>query len=318
MKLPVQLIQAVSAVGNCLKANSPKIFVGIGVVSSVLAVVDAVHQTPKAMDILDEHAEKVEKCKEALAMEDSRYTVREYKKEIFTIYVKTFGKLLKCYARPIILEITAVLSFLGATKILSVRNKALASTLAATVDAAMSDRQKVADAIGQEKADEIFNGVSSQKYTEDVLDEQGKSKKLKGVRTLVDPDKVSPYSFVWSEDDPGWDQIFEYNVDRIVEVEKILNRKLFGEKHDDGRWAYKPTDNFHVSLNDIRKFFLDPSKVFTQIGQVAGCDASHPDGHLSLRWKRVSVPCDDNPNFFKDGILITPNLPGSMCPDYVM
>lgn len=317
MNLPVQLVQTATKVATCLKANSPKIFVGLGIATSVAAVVDAIHQTPKAMDILDEHAERIEKCKEALSLEDPRYGEKEYKKEVFSIYTHTIGKLLKCYARPIILEITAILSFLGATKILDMRNKALASTLAATVDAAMSDRRKVAEAIGQEKADEIFNGVTTQKYTDEVLDENGKSKKLKGTRAVVDPDKVSDYSFIWSEDDPGWDQIFEYNVSRIKDVEKKLNKKLFGIKHDDGRWEYEPIKNFHVSLNDIRDYFLNPEDVFTQIGQFAGCDASHPDGYLALRWKRVAVPCKDNPNFFHDGILITPNLPGSMCPDFV-
>lgn len=318
MKLPVQLIQAATSVGHCLKANSPKIFMGIGIATSVAAVVDAVCQTPKAMDILEDHKEEIEKCKEALALEDPDYTVKDYKKDIFGVYVRTGGKLFKCYLRPIIFEICAILSFLGAHKILDMRNKALASTLAATVDAAMADRRKVAEAIGQEKADEIFNGASTQKYTEEVLDENGKAKKFKGTRTVIDPDKASPYSFIWQEDDPEWDQIMEYNESKVKDVERILNKKLFGVKHDNGTYEYPPIKNFHVSLNDIRKYFLKPEDAFTQIGQVAGCDASHPDGQLILRCKRISVPCKDNPNFFHDGLLITPNLPGSICPDYVM
>ena len=318
MKVPVKLVQAVSTVGNCLKANSPKILMGLGVIGSVAAVVDAVCQTPKAIDILEEHSETVDKCKNALALEDPNYTVKDYKKDIFGVYARTTGKMIKCYARPLIIEAFAITCFCGAAKILTVRNKALTSALAAAVDAAMDDRRKVAEAIGQEKADEIFNGISEQKFIEEAVDENGKKKIVKGTRSVADLDNVSPYSFVWKETDPEWDQIFEYNISKIKDVERILNKKLFGIKHDNGTYEYPPVKNFHVSLNDIRKYFLNPEDAFTQIGQVAGCDASHPDGQLILRWKRISVPCDDNPNLFYDGILITPNLPGSICPDYVV
>ena len=317
MKLPVQIVSAASTVGRCLKANAPKILMGVGIVSTVAALVDAVKQTPIAIEHMEAHKEEIEKIKTYKSENHDDYTPAMYKKDIFGAYVRTVGDLINDYKRPIILEAVGLACLVGAGKIFDNRYKLAEATAASAINSALADRRKVAEAIGQEEADKIFNGVVEQKVTEEVLDENGKAKKVHSKRSIVDPKNTSPYSFLWIEGDPFWDPIPEFNYNRIHQVEDLLNRPLFGEKHDDGRWIFKPVPNAFVSLNDIRRHFKPASEVFTQIGQIAGCTADHPDGRLILRYKDVSIPDPQNPHFFLNAILITPNLPGSLCPDYV-
>lgn len=321
MKVPAKITQATTAIGKSLKANSPKIFLGIGIAASILAVVDAVYQTTKVMDDVEDHKNEVESIKERRKSSTvEEYSEKDYKKDIFQLYVRTGGKIAKRYLRAIILEALAIFSVCKSFNIMESRQQMLTTALAAAIDSAMDDRRKVAEAIGQEEADKIFNGVTEQKYIEEVVDENGKTKKLKGKREVVDPKKVSALSFIWGEGDPGWDEIFEYNENTVIEIEKFFNRKLFGERKDNGEWRYCPVENYHVSYNDITNKFLG-SKAWTQLGQAAGCDKNHPDGYLKLRYRRVAAPWPEGegmtPTSFRDALLITPNIPGSIIPDFV-
>lgn len=317
MHIPVKVVSAATAVGRCLKSNAPKILMGVGIVSTVAALVDAVKQTPIAIEHMEAHKEEIGKIKQYRSENHEDYTAAMYKKDIFGAYVRTVGDFLNDYKRPLVLEVVGLTCLVGAGKIFDNRYKLAEATAASAINSALADRRKVAEAIGQEEADKIFNSVVEQKVTEEVLDENGKAKKVHSKRLVVDPKAKSPYSFLWIEGDPFWDPIPEFNHNRILQVEQMLNRPLFGEKHDDGRWIFEPVPNAHVSLNDIRRHFKKASEVYTQIGQIAGCDASHPDGRLILRYQDVSIPDPENPNFYLNAILITPNLPGSICPDYV-
>ena len=307
MGLPTGIIKAGNAVVTCLKANSPKILMGIGVVSSVAAVVDAVKQTPRAIDILEEHKEEIDKIKSVRDMNRPDYTDKDYKKDIFGAYVRTVGDLGKCYARPIVLELVGLGCFCGASRILSERTKIAQAAAAAAIDGAIADRKKVVEAIGEEKASEIFNGEIEKKVTKEIVDETGKKKKVTEKITVVDPNQFEDgYDFLWMEGDPGWDPSPELRTCQVGKIAEYYNTILY-EK------GLVKT----VSLNDIRKNFKDSDEAFTEIGQIAGWDKDSDDQRIILRMKEVSIPDPENPNMYYDAVKISPNISGSIVKSFV-
>ena len=307
MKLPVKLVRATNSVATCLKANSPKILVGVGIISSIAAIADAIKQTPKAEEILEKHKDEIAECKEALAQNDPEYTEKVYKKDVFYTFVRTGGKLVKCYGRSFTFEAISIFSFCGAVKILNSRNKLLSSALAASIDAALADRKKVEEAIGEEAAAKIFNGTTEEKVTEEIVDENDKKKKVSKKISVVDPKNFeSEYDILWMNGDPGWDPSPELRTYTVGEVAAHFNKILFDEK------LVKA-----VSLNDVRKYFKKPSEAFTELGQVAGWNLKSDDQAVILRMREVSIPDPEDSRIFHDAVIISPNISGSIVESYV-
>lgn len=318
MHLPVKLVSIATTVGRVLYRNAPKIMVAGGVITSVAAIAEAVHATPRAIDILEDHKEMVEKIKEAKELNDPNYTIKDYKKDMFGQYTRTIGGLTKVYSKAIALEGLSLSLFIGAAHIFTKRNKVLASTLLATVDAATSDRQKVIDALGEEKANEIFNGIKEVAVEKEVTDEKGKTKTVtetKYVATSKDP----YFTTVWTELDPDWDQCYEFNENRVWDIANSFSKKVFGTKDEFGRTLKNPMPNFHVSMNDMNKYFKwpDDPEHWTQEHQVVGWNNDHPDGKIIPHMRHVSVPHPDNPNHLIDAMIINWNAGGSICPKLV-
>lgn len=320
MHLPFKLVSAVSTVGRVLYKNAPKIMAVAGAITSVAAVVEAVKATPKAIDILEEHKDMVDKIKEAKESNNPDYSIKDYKRDMFGQYARTIGKLGQTYGRAIALESLSLSLFVGSVKIYDHRNKVLTSTLLATVDAAMSDKQKVYDALGEDEADKIFNGVSEITEEKEVVDKNGKTKVVKETKKTASSTSIDPFcTTLWVEGDPYWDPIEEWRIDHILDVAKNYNRKLFGKKDDNGRYLINPKPNVRVNMNDINKYFkdVDDKDYWTEEHNVSGWDINHPDGEIRARWKNVAVPDPENPKVYLDGMLITWNTGGSICPSLI-
>ena len=93
MKIPTSVIRVAGNALSTIKKYSPQIMMAIGTISSVAAVVEAVKQTPRAMDILEEHKKDKESIEAARAEYPEEYSEQEYKKELVALY-EHFGKLL--------------------------------------------------------------------------------------------------------------------------------------------------------------------------------------------------------------------------------
>lgn len=319
MKLPVKVTKFGNNVLTGLKKNSPKILFGIGIAASIGAFVEAIRETPKAIDALEDHKEMVAKCKEDLAankkvvVDENNETVeyeygpKEYKKDIFGIYVKTGGKLLKIYGPALALEAISITSFVFSEKIINEENRLLTSALEASVGGAIADRNKVREAIGEEAADKIFNGATEEKVTEEVVDEDGKKKKVTKKVTVVDPNNFSAdYDILWMDGDPGWDPSPELRAYQVSSIAEYFNKILYEE-------GLVKT----VSLNDVRKYFKKSDEAFTELGQIAGWDKDSDDHAVILRMREVSVPDPENPKFYNDAVIISPNISGSIVKSFV-
>lgn len=317
MKIPTNVVRIATKAAMTIKKHAPQIMMAVGTITSVAAVVEAVKQTPKAIDILEEHKDKVDKFKEALSYEDPEYGEEDYKKDLAALYIRTGTKLGKTYLMPILMEATSLLCFFNAHRIMCMRNKALTSALAASMDAYNKYRNKVVDAIGEEAEEKLRLGVNEATEVKEITDENGKKKKTKEKLNVVDPKTFdSPYDILWEDCDPGFDQSMELNMLRISAFEGELNKRLFG--NESGKTQGKKGIVEMISLNDIRKFFKKSNEAYTQIGQIVGYDENMDDDRIILRTKVVTIPDPEMPGFYHDAIVISPNISGSIVKEFIV
>lgn len=309
MKVSAKAMAVLGNVGRALKAKSPQIAMAVGTVTSVLAIVEAIKQTPKAIDIIEDHKEAIEDCKVALESGNENFGMREYKINICRECGHTAVALAKTYAVPVIMEAASLACFFGAHKIMSDRNKLLSAALATATDAYNNYRNKVIEAIGEEEEEKIRLGLSQETVTTEIEDENGKIKKVKNkVNVLKDPLNVGPYDIVWMPGDPGWDPSDYYKEDHIKSVEEHVDRVVFGEYHD-GKLHGNVQDR--MSWADVVKFFKERNEAYTPFNMEVLIDKNlSDDKFLRLRYREVSIPDPDNAGKYIDAWVISPNLSG--------
>ncbi|MBP5596234.1 MAG: hypothetical protein J6Y02_12685 [Pseudobutyrivibrio sp.] len=307
MKVPAKAMAMLGNVGRALKAKSPQIAMGVGVVTSVLALVEAIKQTPKAIDIIEDHKEEVAKCKEALELNDENYGMREYKQDIYGICGRTGLKLIKTYALPVGMEVASLLCFFGAHKIMTDRNKLLSAALATATDAYNSYRNKVIEAIGEEKEEQIRLGTHTEKMTTEVTDEKGKVKSVTKKIEAVNRNGLGPYDILWEEGDPGYDQDDMFRTARVRDVAKFWTERIYEDKNRN-----------NVPLAEIVKSFKTQVEAYSNpLHIVAGYRQSDDDQAVIIKQRDVMISDPENPAFYKDATILSFNVQGSIVPEFV-
>ncbi len=229
MHIPTSVIRAASKAAATVKKYSPQIMMAIGVVTSVGAVVEAVKQTPKAMDTLEDHRAELTNYKVALENDDT-YELSEYKKDLAKLYIRTGSELGKIYLMPVLMEATSLLCFFNAHRIMNNRNKQLAAALATMTDAYNSYRNKVIEAIGEEKEEKIRLGLGEEKEVKEIIDETtGKKRKITSVVDTFDEDtdQLGPWDFLWGENDYNFDQSEKINMTTLSNIAGTYSRALY-------------------------------------------------------------------------------------------
>lgn len=205
---------------NWCSDHSAEICTGVAVVTSVTAVVATVKATKDVIPELEAHKDEIEIIK-ANKQEDGSYFVTElsedetkadinqltgeeadkqFKKDLTLAYAKTGLTIAKRYAIPAVLEITAVATIISSNKISRQKNAALAGALSGLQVAYDKYRENVIAAVGADKERDIRLGLHKEKITEEELDADGKTKKVKKEVDVVDPDKLSdPFTYIYDE-----------------------------------------------------------------------------------------------------------------------
>jgi len=209
MKIPTSIVRVAGNALSTIKKYSPQIMMAVGTITSVAAVVEAVKQTPKAISILEEHKNMRDKIETAHNEYSDQYTDQDYKKELATLYAKTGANLAKTYAMPIIMEASSLVCFHGAYRVTSERAKKLAVALASMTDAYNSYRNKMIEALGEEKEEQIRLGLETEKEVKEIIDEAtGKKKKVTHAINVFREgvDQLGPWDLLWGENDRNYDQ----------------------------------------------------------------------------------------------------------------
>lgn len=307
MKFPAKTATMLGNVGRALKAKSPQIAMGVGVVTSVLALVEAIKQTPKAIDIIEDHKEELAQCKEALELNDENYGMREYKINVYRTCGRTALKLAKTYAIPVAMEATSLFCFFGAHRIMTERNKLLSAALATATDAYNSYRNKVIEAIGEEKEEQIRLGTHAEKITTEVTDENGKIKSVTKKIEAVDRNGLGPYDILWEEGDPGYDQDDMFRTAKITQVANFWTDRIYVDKNRN-----------NVPLAEIVKSFKTQVEAYSNpLHIVAGYRQSDDDQAVIIKQRDVMISDPENPAFYKDATILSFNVQGSIVPEFV-
>lgn len=145
-----------------VKAHSPVLLLGAGVVGTVTSIVLASKATLKMSDILDEAEAldaKVEEAGEKAQAAGLSYTEEDQRKDRFTVRVKTAGKIVRLYAPAAAFGIAGVACFITSHNILNKRNAGLSAALLGATKAFQEYRGRVVDELGKEKDLEFRYGV---------------------------------------------------------------------------------------------------------------------------------------------------------------
>lgn len=221
----------IKQIGFALKKNSPKIMTYTGVAGVVAGGVLACRATLKLPEVLD--ASK-------LRMDDVHKNAdpMSEKKELTVAYMKTGLDLAKLYAPSVGLGALSILCVLGGSNILTKRNAALAAAYT-TLDAGFKEyRNRVVAKYGTEAEKALRYSVHEEKIEETVVDENGKTKKVKKSIEVSDINQASDYArFYDAEYSKAWADDHDYNLMFLKAQQNLANNLLIA--------------NGYLFLNDV-------------------------------------------------------------------
>lgn len=258
-----KLVAKTARLGLQISKRSPELCLGTGIVLGIGATVMACKATLKIEDILDSHNETVEKIEYALAHPEAckaEYSVEDAQRDKFLNYIRTAGNFAKIYAPAIILGSLSIGFLIGGHKIMARRNAAMMAAYAALQKSFDAYRMRIRDEFGEEKENDIFNGVHTR--IEEVVNDKGKVVKKKDV---TQDDDLSPYRRCFDESNPHWTRNAEQNKFFLAMAQSYMNDRL--------------RINGHVFLNEVLDYLGFPR---TSAGAVCGWIRGYGDDFISF------------------------------------
>lgn len=224
---------AFNKVGFQFKKHQPEIMVIGGVIGMVASAVMACKATPKAVQILEESKETIDKINEAAELAENGELTKEYSKEdhatdLIGEYARTGIGLVKTYAPAVIVGGLSIASILGGHNILRGRNLALAAAYATIDKSFKSYRGNVIDRFGEAVDRELKYNLKAEEVTEKVEDpETGKTKKVKKT-VLVPTDNVRErgYARLFDAACDGWNNDANLNRSFLSGAQSYFNDVL--------------------------------------------------------------------------------------------
>ena len=248
-----------------VKNASPEILIGAGIVSIVAGTVLACKATLKADQVIDDHANKMYAIERAKEDYKDSYSDKDELKDKVTTYTQTAVGFAKLYWPSALLMTGGVVCILSAHGVMKQRNAALAAAYAVVDKAFKSYRGRVVDELGKDKDYHFMYDTEYQTVTEEVIEEDGKKKKVKKEIQVAKADHGEPsmYSRYYEKQelrDDGtytgssqWCQTPTYNASHLALKYKVLNDQLRARGY--------------LFLNDVYEELGFPR---TQAGQVVG------------------------------------------------
>ena len=247
--------RSIHKAGFKLKKHSPEILLVTGIAGTVASAVMACKATTKISEILDETKETVDaihECVENPEMAD-KYTEEDSKKDLAITYAQTGVKLVKLYGPSVLLGAASIGCILASHNIIHKRNVALSAAYAAVDGSFKEYRKRVVDRFGKELDRELKYNIQTEEIEEEIVDEKGKTKKVKQTIRTVDPSDISEYARFFDDTALGWDRDAEYNLKFLLQQQAYFNNVL---EHKG-----------YVYLNDVYDALGIPK---TKAGQVVG------------------------------------------------
>lgn len=234
-KIAEVAVRKAASAGLKLKAVSPEIAVGAGIVSLIGAGVLACVETAKKIDaVVDDHNTRMEKIREAkeLAEEgEADLTAAEIKRGTFAEYGRTLCKAAIAYAPAIGLATIGTALIIFGHGQLKARYAAVVTTLEATTAAFKKYRKRWADKVGKEAEELVFKGAEKKLITTEYIDEKTGEKKQETKETQVVTSKdasCSPWCFIFDQANAPctWNRRPGMNYAFLIQQQNWFNERL--------------------------------------------------------------------------------------------
>lgn len=210
----------VNTTKDLLKENSGKIAVAVGVVSGIAAFGLAIKKSLSVDEIINEHVDRINEVK-LDAVDNPTITDAQYKRSLIKEYLKTCGYLANHYKWPIALELTSVFANCAGFHIEEKKYISASATAAAFYAELMTLRDNVAKKYGEEELFNLAYDVREETLEKEVLDENGKKKKVKEKVKIANNTNPGTFSFFLGKDyGNGWD----YNKSDEANISEIKLR----------------------------------------------------------------------------------------------
>ena len=259
-----------------LQRHTPEILTAVGIAGVVVAGVMASRATLKLSPILEEKNTYIALARDAAEDPEAieaGYTESDRNKDIAKVYIRTGLQVIKLYGPAVSLGILSIVSIVSAHGIMRRRNVALVAAYKAVESSFSEYRKRVAEEIGEEGELKIRNNV----YTETIIDEDGKERKVELAHL-----GHSPYAKFFDPMSSQWQKNADYNLMFLKTQESIFNDRL----HARGK----------VFLNDVYAALDIPP---TQAGQQVGWE-SDGDGDCFITFGLSNV-YDESTRMFVNG-----------------
>lgn len=275
--------------GLILKAKSPEILIGAGIVLVLGGTYMACRATSKAKDIIENRNDEITTIKfeehndieivnDSTEPIDKEATIRSIRKEaksdIFIAHVRCGWELTKLYAPAIAMEAAGIGCFLGAHGIMRKRNAALMAAYEAT--------DKAYRRLKEERDKGLLTDGTECKDGDKLVEKKDEEQK----NCPFDPD-LDQWAFMFDENCNIWKPSDSINLAQAKAIEKALTTRL-----NAGRTVF---------LNDIRVAFGDDSPGPNLEGQIICWDKEFGDTEINLR-----LPKNESYIFYDKAFWINP------------
>jgi hypothetical protein len=252
--------------GLILKAKSPEILIGAGIVLVLGGTYMACRATSKAKDVIarrdieiDElkyrEAEALEQLSETCAEQEIKVVRKETKSDIFVAHVRCCWELTKLYAPAIAIEAAGIGCFLGAHGIMRKRNAALMAAYEAT--------DKAYRRLKEERDKGLLTDGTECKEGEKLVEKKDEDQK-----NCPFSSDLGPWAFMFDEDCNVWKPSDSTILMEAKAVERSLTNRL-----NAGRTIF---------LNDIRTAFGEDIPGPNLEGQIICWDKTLGDTEIDL------------------------------------
>lgn len=216
--IPAGLAKTAAITALKFQKNSPNILFGTGVAGVLGTVVLASKATLKVGAVLDNNNQMMDLIK---TTEHDDYSEQDRVKDKALLITQTAIKISKLYGPALALGLFSIGCLAGSNHILNRRNAALGAAYA-TVDKAFKEyRNRVIEAVGEEKESEIWNPTKEV----EVVNDEGKTEKVK----VSAGNSASPYRALFDETSRQWQKAPEYNQLFLQSIQNYANDKLHAQ-----------------------------------------------------------------------------------------
>ena len=216
--------------GFKIKEYSPEILAVVGGTSVIAGVVLACKATEKVIPVKEEQKKTAEKIKnsEMTYVLPSGEELNDTNKALTVSYIRYGIKVARVYAPAIAFVGAGLACMFASNRILSKRNASLAFAFASITEAFDGYRDRTKAVVGEETERKIHYGIES----EEIEVGEGKDKKTVIVEknpTAEKLKKIDPYSRIFEETTPGWQDDPGRNLDYLFmkrsELQHVLESK---------------------------------------------------------------------------------------------